>query len=223
MDKRFWAIIGVIILIFGGVVFFNSRSNGTNSSGTSGATNHVRGNLDSKVTLEEYGDYQCPACGEFYTATHQVYENYKDKVKFQFRNLPLSSIHPNAFAGARAAEAADMQGKFWEMHDLLYENQDTSGQSGWVASKDPLSAYFTGFAQQLSLNVDQFKKDYASSAANSRINADIDAFKKTGEQMSTPTFFINGKLISNGDLLDATGRPSADAFGKLLDKALAEQ
>jgi len=223
MDKRFWAIIGVVIVIFGGVVFFNNRNSSTNSSDASGATNHVRGKLDSKVTLEEYGDYQCPACGEFYKATHQVYENYKDKVKFQFRNLPLSSIHPNAFAGARAAEAADMQGKFWEMHDLLYENQDTSGQSGWVVSKDPLSAYFVGFAQQLGLNVDQFKKDYASSTANNRINADIDAFKKTGEQMSTPTFFINGQLISNGDLLDANGLPSADAFGKLLDKALAEQ
>lgn len=220
MDKRFWAIVGIIVLVFGGVLFLNSRSK---VADTITATNHVRGNLSSKVTLVEYGDYQCPACGEFYNVTHEVQQKYNAKVKFQFRNLPLSSIHPNAFAGARATEAADMQGKFWEMHDLLYENQDSSGKTGWVASKDVLSGYFVGYAKQLGLDVTKFKTDFASNTTNSRINADIDAFKATGEQMSTPTYFLNGKKIENSTLVGSDGLPSIDAFSKLLDQALTEQ
>ena len=220
MDKRFWAIIGIIILVFGGALFFNNRSKSVN---TATATNHVKGNLSSKVTLLEYGDYQCPACGEFYPVTHEVQQLYDAKIRFQFRNLPLSSIHPNAFAGARAAEAADMQGKFWEMHDLLYENQDVSGQSGWVASQNVLDSYFVGYAKQLGLNVTKFKADYASSTVNNRINADIDAFKATGYDMSTPTFILDGKRLDNSSLVDAKGQPSLAAFSKLLDAALAQK
>lgn len=219
MDKRFWAIIGVIVLVFFGAIFLNNRSKGTTNAAP---TNHVRGNLSSKVSLVEYGDYECPACGEFYPVTKQVEQLYDSKIRFQFRNLPLSSIHPNAFAGARAAEAADLQGKFWQMHDLLYENQDGNGQSGWVASQDVLSNYFVGFAKQLGLNVTKFKADYASATVNNRINADIDAFKATGEPMSTPTYFLNGKKIDNATLIDSTGRPSLAAFSKLLDAALAQ-
>lgn len=219
MDKRFWAIIGIIILVFGGALFFNNRSKSTS---TATATNHIKGNLSSKVTLLEYGDYQCPACGEFYPVTHAVQQLYDAKIRFQFRNLPLSSIHPNAFAGARAAEAADMQGKFWEMHDLLYQNQDVNGQSGWVASQNVLNDYFVGFAKQLGLNVTKFKTDYASATVNNRINADLDAFKATGDEMSTPTFFLDGKKLDNSSLVDAKGQPSLVAFSKLLDVALAQ-
>jgi protein-disulfide isomerase len=219
MDKRFWTIIGVIVLVFGGVLFLNSR---TKDSSPITATNHVKGNADSKVSLVEYGDYQCPACSQFYSVTHEVQQKYGSTVKFQFRNLPLSSIHPNAFAAARAAEAADMQGKLWEMHDLLYENQDATGQSGWVISKDVLSNYFVNYAKQLDLDVTKFKADYASATVNSRINADMDAFKATGEEMSTPTFFLNGKKIDNSLLVDSSGLPSIDAFSKLLDEALGK-
>lgn len=219
MDKRFWAVIGIIILIFGGALFINSRSKDTT---VSGATNHVRGNLQSKVTLVEYGDYQCPACGEFFKVSHDVQAEYNDKIKFQFSNLPLTSIHPNAFAAARAAEASGMQDKFWEMHDLLYRNQDPTGQSGWVASKDVLNEYFVGYAKQLNLNVEKFKHDFASKQVNDSINADITAFKATGYEMSTPTFILNGKKVDNSSLLDSSGMPSTDAFKKVLDKALAE-
>lgn len=219
MDKRFWAIIGVIVLAFGAVLFFNSR-NSEDSAGQ--VTNHVRGNLSSKVTLQEYGDYQCPACSEFFKVVSQVEADYNDKVKFQFSNLPLTSIHPNAFAAARAAEAASLQGKFWEMHDLLYSNQDPTGASGWVVSKDVYNEYFVGYAKQLNLDTTKFKVDYASKTVNNSINADIDAFKATGLQMSTPTFLINGKQVENSSLVDASGMPSAEAFKKALDKALAE-
>lgn len=218
MDKRFWAIIGVLILGFGGLFLLNNRDK--KPVAVTGATSHFRGNLESKVTLTEYGDYQCSACYSFQATTQQVVEKYSSTVRFQFRNLPLTSAHPNAFAAARAAEAADMQGKFWEMHDLLFQNQDPSGASGWVASKDPLSDYFSTFAKQLGLDTAKFKTDFASNAVNDRINADIEAFNATGERQSTPTFFINGKKIDNTSLLDSNGQPSVEKFSKAIDAAL---
>lgn len=224
MDKRFWAIVGIIIVAFGGIIAMNNKAQenpGGKTNKDSQATSHFAGKLDSKVTFTEYGDYQCSACKSFYPVTKQVKEKYADRVRFQFRNLPLTSLHPNAFAGARAAEAADLQGKFWEMHDLLYENQDPYGQSGWVASKDPLSDYFVKYAEQLGLNTTTFKKDFASTAVNTRINADLDEFKATKEQLSTPTFFLNGKKIDSSSLL-SNQQPNIDAFSKVLDKALTD-
>ncbi len=220
MDKRFWAIIGIIVVGFGGVLLINNLHK---DSSTVAATNHVKGNLQSNVVLLEYGDYQCSACGQFFPVVQQIQEKYADKVKFQFRNLPLVSLHPNAFAAARAAEAADLQGKFWEMHDKLYENQDSSGTTGWVVSKDPLNDYFVGYARQLGINTDTFKKDFASQKVNDRINADMDAFAATGAKQATPTFFLNGKQIDNSNLLDSSGAPSVDAFSKVIDAALAKQ
>ena len=130
----------------------------------------------------------------------------KDKVQFQFINLPLSSAHPNAFAGARAAEAAALQNKFWEMHDKLYEENELYTQAQqqnqtyntWINSKNPLDQYFVGYAQQLGLNTNQFKTDFASAKVNNTINADINKFKKLGLDESTPTFLLDGKQIHPG-------------------------
>jgi len=207
MDKRFWAIIGVIIVLFAGILMINNKSKDKDTSSNSSvkATEHIRGKADSKVKLVEYGDFQCPYCGQFYPIVEQVVAKYQDKISYQFRNLPLNQIHQNAYAAARAAEAADEQGKFWDMYNLLYQNQ-----KDW-SELTSANATFNGYAQQLGLNVTQFKKDFASSKVNDRINADKEAFNKTGEQMSTPTFFLNGKKI------EAT---SADAFGKLIDAEL---
>lgn len=215
MDKRFWAIIGVIIVAFAGLVLL--RSGGTDNNGNTNAkpTNHVRGNLDSSVTLLEYGDYQCPACEGYFTTVEQVYDKYKDTVKFQFRNLPLTQIHQHAFAAARAAEAADLQGKFWEMYTKLYT---ANNWSEWTSSNNT-QPLFEQYAGDLGLNADQFKKDAASSTVNNRIQADIAAFKKTGKDMATPTFFINGKFVPNSDLM-VDGMPSVDAFSKVIDNAL---
>ncbi|MFZ1248901.1 MAG: thioredoxin domain-containing protein [Candidatus Saccharimonadales bacterium] len=220
MDKRFWGVIGVIVLLFGGAIFMNNRQS---AAPVVGVTQHYMGNLQSKVTLTEYGDYQCPACSSFFPTVQSVKQKYESTVRFQFRNLPLTSLHPNAYAGARAAEAADLQGKFWEMHDAIYENQDPRGQSGWVVSKDPLSEYFVKFATSLGLNIEKFKKDFASATVNTRINADLDAFKATKEPLSTPTFFINDKKVDSKKLLDDKGQPSVEKFSKVLDDALAAQ
>lgn len=220
MDKRFWAIVGVVILVFGGILFVNNRGNDTGSTGDVAATQHYRGNLDSAVTLTEYADFQCPACGVFSSTVKQVQEKYNDTVRFQFRHLPLISIHPNALAAGRAAEAASMQGKFWEMHDIIFENQDSSGRTGWVASNDPLSQYFVGYAEQIGLDVKKFKTDFASATVNDIINADRAAFDETGEQQATPTFFLNGEPVDNSELTGEDGMPSIDAFSAILDEAL---
>lgn len=217
MDKRFWAIIGVIVVIFGGILLFHGNKSGNNGgSSSTQPTNHVTGKLDSKVTLVEYGDYECPVCENYYATVQQVQQKYHDTVKFQFRNLPLSQMHPNAIAGARAAEAADMQGKFWQMHDMLY---NPSNWQEWSTSSNP-DPFFWTYAKQLNLDVNKFKTDFASRAANDRIQADIAAFKKTGQDEGTPTFFLNGTYVSNRNLVDKTGQPSVDAFSKVLDAAL---
>lgn len=206
MDKRFWGIILAIILIFTGILIFGGDKTSTSNVSP---TNHVMGSTANSVTLTEYGDYQCPGCGAYYPTVKQVVDLYKDRVQFQFRNLPLSEIHQHAIAGARAAEAANKQGKFWEMHDLLYENQQL-----WSESNNTMPL-FDSYAKQLGMDSKKFDQDYSSKAVNDLINADLTAFKKTGNPKATPTFFLNGKKINPDN--------SVDAFQKLLDAALAKK
>jgi protein-disulfide isomerase len=211
MSKSFWAIIAVIVVVFGGILLFSSKGDdGSGGKGTSAVqpTNHVEGKGTSGVTLIEYGDYQCPYCGQFYPFVKQAVAKYGDQITFQFRNLPLIQVHQNALAGARAAEAAANQGKFWEMHDLLYENQ-----AAWSESNNPQS-YFDQYATKLGLNISQFDKDAASAHTNDVINADITAFDKTGNEKSTPAFFIDGKLVNPTSI-------SEEALTKLIDQAIA--
>jgi protein-disulfide isomerase len=206
MSKTFWAVIAIIVVVFGGILFFKNNKAGapTNSSGQ--PTNHVIGNSPSGVTLVEYGDYQCPYCGQFYPIVKQVQQKYNDTVVFQLRNLPLSQVHKNAFAAARAAEASGLQNKYWEMHDVLYQNQNA-----WSESSNATS-YFEQYATGLGLNVTQFKADSASSKVNDLINADISTFLKTGNEESTPTFLLDGKKITPGY--------SVETFSKYIDAEL---
>jgi protein-disulfide isomerase len=218
MSKQFWALLLIIVLAFVGVVVYTDHKNTSDQPVSKGQpTNHVEGKGTGGVTLVEYGDFQCPVCATFFAVTQQVQAKYNDQIKFQFRNLPLTSLHPNAFSAARAAEAAGLQGKYFEMHDLLYQNQTI-----WSSSSTAFD-YFTQYAQQLKLNTTKFSADYKSTKVNDAINADITAFKKTGDDMATPTYYLNGKKIENTQLLDASNQPSVAAFSKLIDAALAAQ
>lgn len=210
MSKQFLAVIVVIILAFAGIIFVsNHKSNsGSKSSSSTAPTEHVEGQGSTGVKLVEYGDYECPYCGQYYPIVKQVVAQYSKQIYFQFRNFPLVSIHQNAFAGARAAEAAAMQNKFWQMHDLLYESQNQ-----WVSASDP-TQYFNQYAQQLGLNLAKFKQDYASSKVNNLINADMAAGNKLNIQ-GTPTFFLDGKKISVGE--------SVSDFQKLINAAIAKK
>ncbi len=208
MSKLFWAAIAVIVIVFGGILLFKGSNQANTSSSNAQPTNHVTGAGTTGVKLVEYGDYQCPFCGEYYPIVKQVVSKYGDQITFQFRNLPLVSRHANALAAARAAEAAGDQNHYWEMHDILYENQDQNGQTGWVASGNPLNDYFVGYAKQIGLDVTKFKTDFAASKTNDVINADIAAFQKLGIDESTPTFILDGKHITP---------KSVDEFSKLID------
>lgn len=190
MSKQFLAILAAVIIVLIGVFALtgNKSSNGSKSNGGT-PTNHVIGEGKSGVTLVEYGDYECPYCGEYYPIVKQVQAEFNDQITFQFRNFPLTSIHQNAFAGARAAEAAGLQDKFWQMHDALYQNQNQ-----WAQSSNP-TQFFNQYAQQIGLNVTQFKEDYSSTKVNDLINADMAAGNKLGIN-ATPTFLLDGKQIN---------------------------
>lgn len=200
-------ILIILGVVFGGFVVSNKKQNKTTGSGTAQLSNHIEGTSPAGITLTEYGDYQCPACLGFYPVLKQIAETYKDRVVFQFRNYPLSEIHQNAIAGARAAEAAGLQNKYWEMHDLLYDNQKT-----WSESSSPTS-FFEQYASQLSLDTAKFKADSNSEAVNNIIQADRGEAKRKGYN-ATPTFELNGQEVK--DPLN-----SVEFFTNLLDTALA--
>jgi protein-disulfide isomerase len=212
MSKQFWGVIIAIILVFVGVAALsgNKSSNGSGgkSSGSSAVTQHIEGQGKSGVTLVEYGDFQCPYCGQYYPIVKQVVEQNKEQIRFQFRNFPLVSLHRNAFAAARAAEAAGLQNKYWEMNGALYQSQRI-----WSESNDPMS-FFSQYAQQIGLDVTKFKKDYASSQVNDAINADMAAGNKL-KITGTPTFFLDGKKVEVSQ--------SVDSFQKLIDAAIAKK
>jgi protein-disulfide isomerase len=213
MNKQFFAIIVVIIAGLIGLFALtggdknNSGDNGGDSTSEGQVSNHVKGATESKVTLVEYGDFQCPACKSYHPVLQQLEAEYGDRVTFQFRHFPLTQIHPNAFMASRAAEAAGKQGKFFEMHDFLFESQET-----WATVSNPTSI-FESFAQQLELNVEQFKTDMNSAGVAATINADLKAAQAAGGT-STPTFVLNDTTIDNPQ--------SLEDFKKVLDDELAK-
>lgn len=211
MSKQFWAVIIVVILALVGIFAFTSKksptSNGTNTA-SSQPTQHFQGAGTTGVTLVEYGDYQCSACGQYYPTVKAVQAKYGDAIKFQFRNFPLVNSHQNAFAAARAAEAASLQGKFWEMYDALY-----ASQAQW-SSSNSASQIFEQYASQLKLNISQFKQDYASIAVNNTINADTAAGTKVNVP-GTPAYYLDGKPIQVAN--------SVEAFAKVIDAEIAQK
>lgn len=190
MNKRTMGIIAAIIVGIAGFMWLTKPSENKITTNAKPST-HIEGNGAKNVTLTEYGDFQCPACGAYYPVVKAVVEKYKEDIFFQFSNFPLESLHQNARAGARAAEAADKQGKYWEMHDQLYQNQ-----TSWQTAGDPLSL-FTAYAKTIGItDTAKFTADYKSSEVNNIINADL----KEGQKLNitaTPTFFINGKKIDS--------------------------
>jgi protein-disulfide isomerase len=217
MTKQFWIALGIIAAILVGIVVVTNHNNGTTSGDSGKPTEHLEGNDTKHVTFIEYGDYECPICEEFYPTVKQVVADEFNNITFQFRNLPLTQIHPNAFAGARAAEAASDLGQFWQMHDLLYENQNS-----WVPSSNPLS-FFDTYASQLGLNVSKFNTDYDSAQVNNAVNADLNAFAQTGDQEATPTFILDGTTLNNEKLIGSNGAPSVAAFEAVINAEIAKK
>ncbi len=208
MGSRFGVILAAFVAIFVGILIFNGNDARAPKDGQDNSnlvTNHVRGDGKKGVTLVEYGDFECPACGGYYPIVEQVVEKYKADITFQYRNFPLTQIHRHAMLAHRSAQAASNQNKFWEMYNLLYQNQTT-----WSATSDP-SSTFRSYAESLGLDLAQYDKDVKSSATNDIINADIAAGQKLGAN-STPTFILDGKKITNP--------ADADGFSKLIEDAI---
>src|SRR5271169_87046 len=142
---------------------------------------HVQGKEDAKATLVEYGDYQCPHCGTAYPIVKRVQKHFGKNLRFVFRNFPLGEIHPQAESAAETAEFADAQGKFWEMHDGLFENQGRLGE--------PL---YLELAEELGLSAETLQKALEEGQYKSRVRVDFSSGVRSGVN-GTPTFFINGK------------------------------
>lgn len=204
MGKKAWLIfVAVVVLLLGGLIYMSNKNKvsldvskvstagvltASEQSGNIG--DHVFGNPEHKVVLVEYGDFQCPGCGGMYPVVKEMTEKYKDQLTFVFRNFPLTTIHPNAKAAAAVAEAAGKQGKYWEMHDKLYE-----GQKSWEnLSVDKRGAFFEALARDLGLNIDTFKTDLSSASVGTKIAFDQALGKKDGVT-GTPSFYLNGKLV----------------------------
>ena len=146
---------------------------------------HTLGSADAPVHIEEFGDFQCPPCGMFHPILKQMKEEFGDKLQVTFRNFPLAN-HNHAVAAASAAEAAGMQNKFWEMHALIYEHQND-----WSGSFD-VRPTFEGYAKQLGLDVERFKRDVTSDRVEQRIYMDGKRARSMNVN-STPTVFMNGR------------------------------
>ncbi len=211
--NRFWIILTVVIIAMAGLFIATKKETPKVTVDGDPRTvlenDHVRGDKNSPVTLIEYADFQCPGCASYFPILKSLEETYAGKVKFVFRHFPLIQIHPNAFAASRAAEAAGKQGKFFEMHDKLYETQSLWGQ----ASTNQQSL-FEGYAEELGLNMETFKKDYASTEVAERINNDLEVGKQEFGIDSTPTFILDGEKIKNPK--------DIAAFSKILDEAIVK-
>jgi len=147
---------------------------------TVNAKDHTQGNPDALWTLVEYGDYECPYCGEAYPIVKRLQERLGDKLLFVFRNFPLREMHPHAEHAAETAEFAAASGNFWEMHDLLYMNQQTLEDE-----------FLFQFADELGLSANKLRKSLIAETYRVRIDTDFRGGVRSGVN-GTPTFFING-------------------------------
>lgn len=191
-ESKFFITIALsTVLIVGIGIFFMSRPEKVlERSDLLPDTANIQGTKDAKTYLVEFSDFQCPACGAFYPKVKEIVEKNKDKMVFTYRHFPLDQ-HKQALPAALAAEAAGEQGKFWEMHDYLFENQDSLSEEFLLAA-----------AEKLGLDRDKYEKAFKEKKYQDKINKDQSDGVKFGVN-ATPTFFLNGKkldLFSQNDL-----------------------
>ncbi|HEY5303447.1 MAG TPA: thioredoxin domain-containing protein [Acidimicrobiales bacterium] len=166
-----------------------------------GPDDHSSGPLDAQLTVIEYGDYQCPYCGQAYPIVERLRAEFADSMRFVFRNLPLAEVHPNAEAAAEVAEAVGVQGKFWEIHDQLFENQN-----------DLSAAALLRYVEEVGADVKLATQVIADGIARRRVESDLEGAIRSGAN-GTPTFFINGERYDGSWLY----QPFADHLTHLLE------
>jgi len=165
------------------------------------AKDNIQGNENAIIELVEYGDYECPFCGRAYPIVKKIQEKVGNRLKFIFRNFPLTKIHHHAKLAAVATEAAAIQGKFWEMHDIVFENQKLMNHYALV-----------NYARQVGLNLTQFENDLAKSELFEKVETDFVSGLRSGVN-ATPTFFINGEKYN--------GSWEEEPLGKYIEEQIA--
>ena len=166
------------------------------------ATDQIQGDVNAPVTLVEYGDYECPHCGAAYPMIKQVQKKMGKKLRFVFRNFPLSEAHPHALNAAVAAEAAGRQGKFWEMHDIIYENQSQ-------LELDDLLRY----AAKIGIDTEKFDSDFEDEKLLSKVKSDFNSGVRSGVN-GTPSFYITGEKYEG----EYEGEAIVHALNKVLQR-----
>src|SRR6267143_2843355 len=217
--KRFLPFV-IIIVVLGGalatawIFLRSSRQSGTSTNTQNPGSEapgadppHVRGNPNAPVTLEEFADFQCPSCGAYYPELKKIEAEFGDRLRVIFRERPLVPTHEHALIAAQAAEAAGVQGRFWEMHDKLYENQ-----KAWSEVKDVVPL-FVDYAKQIGLDPDRFMRDQHDEVVAARIFQDGKRAHALGID-STPTFFVNGSEAKG-----ESGKP--DGLRAMINQALS--
>jgi len=196
-ELTIWTII--LAVLIGGIWLLISFVNSSPSPSTSveiknlpavSKDDFVRGNSNAKVTLVEYADFQCSACGSIYPIVKKLEGDFKNDLRVVFRFFPLTDSHQNSMIAAQAAYAASLQGKFWEIHDMIFENQDKWSNN--TLAKD----IFVGYAKTLGLNLSKFESDMGNESTIKFITGEQEKGLTLGIN-STPTFFVNGKYIQS--------------------------
>ncbi len=209
-----WGGVSILILVsvwmVSFLIRFDNKSEQTASllTTTINNTDWTIGADNARVTLIEYADFQCPACAAYDPLVKKLTEEFKDdSFRLVYRHFPLRSIHQNANLAAWSAEAAGMQGKFWEMHDLIYENQ-----SEWASQYSNAEETFVGYAKNLGLDIIKFESDLRSNEVKEKVDKSYKDAVSIGLN-STPSFFLNGKKIPNPR--------GYDEFKVVIEEALA--
>lgn len=193
--KNPWVIIGVLmVVLIGGSVWYSNTVSKTYNEGVQ-VKAHIKGGENAAVTLVEYSDFQCPACGAFQPVLNEVLAQYGDKIRFEYKHFPLVQIHPFAEPAARAAEAAGQQGKFFEYADVLFAKQ-----AEWSKATNP-TGFFTRYATELGLDMDLFAKHQKSSVLSDNVRAQMAEARELG-LTGTPSFYLNGVKMENATYED---------------------
>lgn len=226
MGKNSWIIFTVIVVaLFGGLIIWSRNKNPSvdtssvdtstilSASETSGnIADNAKGNLESEAVIVEYGNYQCGACANVNTRVAEFMNSeYGEKVALVYRHFQIPGF-TNARAAAGSAEAAGIQGKYWEMHDKIFE-----GQASWAnLDSNGRTNVFVRFAEELDLDVEKFKSDLSSNDINKKISFDSSLGKKDGVT-GTPAFFLNGKKLPE-DAYSALASGDYTPLQKLIDE-----
>lgn len=212
-NRKTYALVAAGILLFGLIVFgleklaSQDEDLRTVTTQSSDSDTKIRGNKDAAVTLIEYSDFQCPACAAYEPLVRNLNQDFPDTLKIVFRYFPLTTIHKNAMISAKAAEAAHRQGKFWEMHDQLFEHQND-----WAKTENP-SDMFQMYARSIGLDMGKFNADMADVSIGDPVKAD-QQLGNDADIPGTPTFFLGGKKLSNPQ--------NYEAFKKLIEDEIAK-